>query len=608
MSLIGFAVDRWSRYLADRPFRERIRLLPIGATVALALVFVLSMAAGSWNSRRLAQIEAQYYPSLRDSRDMRETLAALQVALQSAVASRDEERLAGTDSMRRAFRLKAEAAFHRTNAGNDLRIADQFDGYYRIAFRASTMMIRGATGDSVGTSVTQMISEYKGLKGTLEGNMVSDEAAIEDAFRGARRLQIVSLSGIAVIALSAMFLLATLSVATTRSLTDPLDEVVAVADRIAAGDISVAIPAGRLDEVGRLPQSLAAMTSYLAEMAGVAQAIARGDLSRTVTPRSENDEFGVALAAMLTYLGEMSRMAERLAAGELTVHVNVRSSDDAFGRSFTSMVTRLNAVVSELRIASETIASSSAQMRGSAQELADSAGEGAEGIEKTVARLAQLGASVRRNAERSRTMESQAMEGAASTEEGTRVIQETIDSTREIFTRTSVIEAIASQTNLLALNAAIEAARAGEHGRGFSVVADEVRQLASDAAAAAHDISRVTTESRKKGERSREILGTLGPNMAKTAALVQELAATSAEQATNLTEVERSMTRVDDLTRRNAATAEEFAATAQELSAQAARLEELVGQFTLDKSGVALPEPVKTAYTITASRKLQNIA
>jgi methyl-accepting chemotaxis protein len=521
MSLIGFAVDRWSRHLADRPFRERIRLLPVGATVALALVFVLSMGAGSWNSRRLAQIESRYYPSLRDSRDMRETLVALQAAQQSAVGARDEERLARTDSMRRVFRQMAEAAYGRTRASSDLRLADQFDQYYGTAHQAGLMMIRGATGDSVSTLVMRMIEEDKGLRNTLEANMVSDEGAIEEAFRSARRLQYLSLAGIALIALSGMFILATLAVATTRSLTDPLDEVVAVADRIAAGDISVAIPAGRLDEVGRLPGSLAAMTSYLSEMAAVAQAISRGDLSRTVTPRSDRDEFGVALAAMLTYLGEMSAMAKSIAAGDLTVHVNVRSADDAFGRSFTSMVARLNSVVGELRNASETIASSAAQMRGSAQELADSAGEGAEGIEQTVARLAELAASVRRNADRSRIMEAQAMEDAASTTEGARVIQETIDSTREIFARTSVMEAIASQTNLLALNAAIEAARAGEHGRGFSVVADEVRNLASDAATAAHDIGRSTTESQKKGERSREILGRLGPSIASTAALVQ---------------------------------------------------------------------------------------
>jgi methyl-accepting chemotaxis protein len=86
------------------------------------------------------------------------------------------------------------------------------------------------------------------------------------------------------------------------------------------------------------------------------------------------------------------------------------------------------------------------------------------------------------------------------------------------------------------------------------------------------------------------------------------MAATSADQAAGLTEVERSMSRVDDLTRRNAATAQEFAATAQELSAQASRLEDLVRQFTLHESEVPLPAAVATPYTFTPARRLQNIA
>jgi methyl-accepting chemotaxis protein len=197
-------------------------------------------------------------------------------------------------------------------------------------------------------------------------------------------------------------------------------------------------------------------------------------------------------------------------------------------------------------------------------------------------------------------MERTALEGAARTREGTIVIQETIESAREIFDRTSVIENIASQTNLLSLNAAIEAARAGEHGRGFSVVAEEVRKLAAEAAAAASDISRLTGNSQRRGERSREILAALGPGIAATAALVQELAATSADQAAGIAEVEAAMKRVDEVTQRNAASAEEFAATAQELSAQAASLEEMVRQFRTD--GTRSPIPAASAtYPVPAS-------
>src|SRR4051812_31046639 len=89
MKILAPLVQVWSRRLEGRPLRERMRMLPIGAAIALAAILVLSVTLGVMDPRSLTRIQRDYYPALRAGRDMRETLSDLQNAMQSAVETRD---------------------------------------------------------------------------------------------------------------------------------------------------------------------------------------------------------------------------------------------------------------------------------------------------------------------------------------------------------------------------------------------------------------------------------------------------------------------------------------------------------------------------------------
>ena len=259
-------------------------------------------------------------------------------------------------------------------------------------------------------------------------------------------------------------------------------------------------------------------------------------------------------------------------------------------RSVNKVLTR---AVAELSEGAEQVSSASGQVSGSSQSLAQGASEQAASLQQTSSSSEQMASMTRKNAENSQQAAAVMNTVSERVAEANRTLAGMVESMEEIGASSNkiskiikVIDEIAFQTNILALNAAVEAARAGEAGMGFAVVAEEVRSLAQRSAQAAKDTASLIEESilksgegsRKLGEVSQSIQAiTEGATAVKT--LVDEVDASSREQAKGIEQISKAIAQMDTVTQQNAANAEESASASEELNAQSQALMSVVGQL-----------------------------
>ncbi|MHB8880499.1 MAG: methyl-accepting chemotaxis protein [Thermodesulfovibrionales bacterium] len=275
--------------------------------------------------------------------------------------------------------------------------------------------------------------------------------------------------------------------------------------------------------------------------------------------------------------------AQTIAQGDLTQRVALDQKDEIgqLAEALNLMATRLSDIVDEIKLSSDSVAAGSRQLSSSSGEMSQGASEQASSIEEVSSSMDSMVTNIRQNVDNARQTEEIALKAAYDAKESGTVVFRTISAMKDISGKTMIIEEIARQTNLLALNAAIEAARAGEHGRGFAVVASEVRKLAERSQAAAGEIGKLSYSSVQVAEEAGEMLSKLVPDIQKTAMLVQEINAASAEQHGRADHINRAIRQLDGVVQQNAGVAEELSSTSEEFSAQAEQLQKTVDFFTL---------------------------